>query len=250
MVEDMILVNKLTIKRTLDSFKKNWVLVFTGLAYTLLNMLLFLVLSYIFQGVLYVMAGFVAAIVGASLISNYLYLLFNIVEYNKITIQDFKDGFKVLIWKVYGVFFIAYMAQFLLSMVIGPIGGSGVDIGSMLSLLVLIALNPLPETIYQKHYSPFESISYAFEFMKDNWINWLLPNILFHFLLYLVTNQLLTNIFATHLNFRLDFSPRGVLLYFAGQLLFSFIMIYRGHLFKILSTSNRRKRIYMNNLYD
>ena len=39
------------------------------------------------------------AIVGASLISNYLYLLFNIINHDRITIQDFKDGFKAFCGK-------------------------------------------------------------------------------------------------------------------------------------------------------
>lgn len=249
LLQDIIFVNKSTMKKTINSFKNNWMIVFTGLVYTALNIFLLIILSTFFQGVLYILAGFIMAIVSASLISNYLYLLFNIINHDRITIQDFKDGFKAFLWKVYGVFFIAWLASYLLSFVYSIVGDNAIYLNNIISILILVALNPLPETIYQKYYSPFESIGYAFQFMNENWLNWILPNVIFHFLLYLTTNTLLLDVFTTHLDFRFDFSIKGILLYFLGQLLFSFIMIYRGHLFKLLSTSTRRKRMYMNNFH-
>ena len=129
-------------------------------------------------------------------------------------------------------------------------GTNAALLSRVISIVILIALNPLPETIYQKNYSSFESIKYAFEFMKENWFNWMLPNIIFYFLLYLITNTLLLDVFTTHLDFNFSFTIKGIVLYFLGQTLFSFIMIYRGHLFKLLSTSTRRKRMYMNKFYN
>src|SRR5699024_7932270 len=102
----------------------------------------------------------------------------------------------------------------------------------------------------QKHYSSGESIKYAFGFMEENWLNWLLPNVIFHSILYIITNTLILNVFTTHLSLGVKFTFEGIGLYILGQALFSFIMIYRGHLFKVLSTSTRRKRKYMNKFYD
>ena len=164
--------------------------------------------------------------------------------------DNFKDGFKYYLWKVYGIFFIAWLGSYFLSLIGGIAGTNIVLLSEIVSIVVLIALNPLPETIYLKYYSPFESIKYAFEFMKENWINWIIPNIIFYFLLYLVTNTLLLNVFTTHLDFNFNSNVKGIGIYIVGQALFSFIMIYRGHLFKLLSTSTRRKRIYMNKFYD
>lgn len=244
--QDMIFVNKTTIKNTIGSFKNNWAIVFTGVIYITINILLLLLLSTFFQGILYIFAGFIMALVSASLVSNYLYLLFNVINYNQISLEDFKEGFKAFLWKVYGVLFIAWIGQYLLNIILNLINLNWVNLSSIITLLIFIALNPLPETIYLKSYTPFESITYAFAFMKENWINWLLPNIVFYILIYLFTNKIFTNIFTTHLNFVFDFSPRGIVLYLLGQLLFSIMMIYRGHLFKLLSTSSRRKRMYMN----
>lgn len=250
LIKDLLLVNKLTVKKSIKSFSKNWMLIFTGLVYTFLNILILFILNTFFKGPLYILVGFIMAIVSSSLISNYLYLLSNIINYDRITMGNFKEGFKFYLWKIYGVFFIAWIANYLLSLLTGILGTSGDLVNKIISIIILIGLNPLPETIYQKYYSPFESIQYAFEFMKGNWFNWLLPNILLYLLLYLVTGKVIVDLFATHLSFGLDLSLKGIGIYILGQVVFSFIMIYRGHLFKLLSTSTRRKRMYMNEFYD
>ena len=235
-------------EKSIKSFKKNWIIIFTGLVYTILNMIMLLILGTFFTGVLFILAGFIMAVVSSSLISNYLYLLFNIINYDKITMDDFKNGFKYFLRKIYGIFFIAWIGSYFLSMIEGMAGTNAILLSRVISIVILIALNPLPETIYQKYYSSFESIKYAFDFMKENWFNWMLPNIILYFGLYTLTDTLLLDVFTTHLDFKFNFTIKGVGLYFLGQALFSFIMIYRGHLFKLLSTSTRRKRMYMNKL--
>ncbi len=250
LLKDIVMVNKATIKKSVKSFKNNWIIIFTGLVYVFLNIFMLTILNTFFRGVLFVLAGFIMAIVSSSLISNYLYLLSNIINYDRITKDDFKDGFKYFLWKVYGVFFIAWLASYFLSFIERLAGTNAALLSRIISIVILIALNPLPETIYQKYYSPFESIGYAFEFMRENWLNWMIPNIIFYFLLYLTTGTLLSDIFTTHLNFNFDFSIRGIGIYLLMQALFSFMMIYRGHLYKLLSTSTRRKRMYMNKFYD
>lgn len=250
LIKDFLLVNKFTIKKSIKSFGKNWMLVFTGLVYTILNILLLIILNTFFRGPLYILVGFIMAIVSSSLISNYLYLLSNIISYDRITMGNFKEGFKYYLWKVYGVFFIAWIADYLLSMISGIAGANADLLNRVIKIVILIALNPLPETIYQKYYSSFESIQYAFNFMKENWFNWLLPNIILYLFLYLVTGRVMTDLFTTHLSFGLSLGFKELVKYILGQVLFSFIMIYRGHLFKLLSTSTRRKRMYTNKFYD
>lgn len=250
LLKDLLLVNKFTIKKSVKSFGRNWMLIFTGLVYTFLNVFMITILNTFFRGPLYILAGFIMAIVSSSLISNYLYLLSNIISYDRITMENFKEGFKFYLWKVYGVFFIAWIANYLLSLLTGILGTSGDLINTIVSIVILIGLNPLPETIYQKYYSPFESIQYAFEFMKENWVNWLLPNILLYLLLYSITGRIMMDLFTTHLSFELGLSFKEIGMYILGQIIFSFTMIYRGHLFKLLSTSTRRKRMYMKEFYD
>ena len=249
-LKDIIFVNVSTVKKTWKSFLKNWHIVFTGFVYTTINIIIFGIISYLLTGILGILAGFVVAIVTSSLISNYLYLLSNIIRNDKITLNDFKEGFKYFLWKVYEIFFIAWIFSFILNRVIGVMSSFASRISTVISILVLIIFNPLPEIIYQKSYSPWESLSYSFDFMKENWLTWLLPNIIFFTILYKTTGRIILDVFTTHLTYNFDFTIKGVVIYIIGQVIFSFAMIYRGYLFNLLSTSTRRKREYMKKYYN
>ncbi|WP_406242315.1 hypothetical protein ACF3M2_18410 [Tissierella carlieri] len=105
-IKDFLMINNQTFKKTISSLKSNWMIIFTGIVYIILNTAIFTVVFSIFRGVLSIFAGIILAIVSASLISNYLYLLYNIINYNRMTFQDFKDGFKYFLRKVYTIFFL------------------------------------------------------------------------------------------------------------------------------------------------
>lgn len=244
-IKDFLNVHKQTLKKTLISLKDNWVIIFTGIVYVLLTTVIFTTIFTLFTGILSIIAGIISAVVSAALISNYLYLLYNVINYGKIKFQDFKDGFTYFLRKVYGVFFFAWIGSYLISMLAGMLGPNIYILNIIISASILFLLNALPETIYLKSLDPMDSIVYSLEFMKENWFNWLIPNILLSLALYMVTGSFITNLFATNISYRLFFGGTNIVIYLIGQLLFSFMMIYRGHLFKILSTSTRRKRMFM-----
>lgn len=208
-------------------------------------MVIYIIVSTIFVGALSIIANIVLAIVSAGLISNYLYLLHKVINYNKITLQDFKDGFTYFLRKVYMIFFFAWIGSLLLNAVSNFLGSNFYILYIIVYLSIFIILNALPETLYLKTLEPMESIIYSFDFIKENWINWLIPNVILYITLFLLTGITITNIFTTYLYFSFDFNPISIIIYLLGQVLFSFVMIYRGHLFKILSGSTRRKRMFM-----
>lgn len=254
-LKDLLLVNKSTLRKTSKLFLNNWLIVFTGFAYTLLNIALLFVVSILFRiPILGFFSGIISFIATSAMISNFLYLLNQIIRYGRITFQDFKQGFTVYLWKVYGVLFIGWIASFLFERIIGAfiysINSSYAGaISFIISLLVLILLNALPESIYQKHYSAWETVMYAFNFVKENWIEWFVPNIIMLGAFYLVTGNVIRDVLAISSGYFFSYSIRGIVLYIVGQIMFSFIMIYRGILFDTLSTSTRRKRAYMQHLY-
>lgn len=245
-LNDIIYVNKVSIKKTITSLKNNLPIIFTGIVYTILNLIAFSILGRLFVGPLFIISGFIMAIISSSFISNYFYLLHNIINYNRFTIEDFKRGFTYFLWKIYGVFFIAYLGQMILSFFTGSIGLGAIPLSFIVAIAVYILFNPLPEIIYLKDRSPVDSIMYSLEFIQENWLNWLLPNTVLIIILYFITGNVLLGIFNTHMNFNMIFTIRNIVLYLISQVIFSFIMIYRGHLFKLLSTSTRRKRMFMN----
>ncbi|MGN9164661.1 hypothetical protein ACTNDY_05160 [Tissierellaceae bacterium HCP3S3_D8] len=244
--KDIIYINKQTAQKTYKSFIKNWPIVFAGIIYAILNPLIYSLIGSIFVGPLYIVAGMVMAIVSSAFISNFLYLLYNVINYDRITFQDFKDGFTYFIWKIYGVLFIGYLANLLLGILYNALGDMALILNIIWYLILLVIMNSLPETIYLKAYSPWDSILKAVEFMQENWFNWLLPNIIFYILLYVTSGAILAGVFNTHISFNMSMTVGSISIYLLGQTLFSIIMIYRGHLYKLLSNSTRRKRMFMN----
>ena len=117
---------------------------------------------------------------------------------------------------------------------------------TILQILILVLLNPLPETIYQKGYTAPNTFVYTFDFFKENWFNWIIPIGIFTILIYLVSGQMLTGLFNINIDFTFNFSIVYLLRYLIGQTIFTFMMIYRGYLYKLLSTSTIRKRMFMN----
>ncbi|HEY8363862.1 MAG TPA: hypothetical protein VIK77_13510 [Tissierellaceae bacterium] len=245
-IKDFIMVNKESLNKSIKSLIKNWPIIFTGIVYMTINIFMISFVITVFRGILSIFAGIFVAIVSSSLISNYFYLLFNIINYDRITLQDFKVGFKYFLRKVYMIFFLAWLGSFVLDSISKLMGFNYYILNLIITFSVLILLNALPETLYQKALEPVDSITYSFDFIKENWFNWFIPNAIFYVILYLVTGQVITDIFATHINFRLSLDMMDIIKYLAGQVIFSFIMIYRGYLYKILSTSTRRKRMFMN----
>lgn len=244
-LQDMIDVNKTALEKTFKSLAKNWMIIFTGIVYTVINLIVYRLLGIVFMGPLFILSGIASALVMSSIVSNYLYLLSNVVNYNRLTINNFKEGFTYYIRRIYGVFFVGYLGSILLNMVVPLFGPIGNYLDIAIYIVMGIALNALPETIYLKSYDAWESILYALEFLKENWLNWIVPNAVFYTSIYLISGDILLNVFNTHLGFNLSKNPLIIIIYAVTQLIFSFMMIYRGHLYKILSTSTRRKRMFM-----
>lgn len=244
-INDFLLINKQTMKKTLKSLKNNWIIIFSGMAYIMLSTIVSMIVYTVFRGVLGLIGGIIIAVFSASLISNYLYLLYNVINYDRLGLQDFKDGFGYFLRKVYVVFFYGWIGSILLSVFYRMLGSNAHILSMIVNVSILILLNPLPESIYLKERDPMGSITYAAEFMKENWANWLIPNLFFHGILFYLTGNIISNLFSTHISMGFGIDVISIVKYLIAQVLFSFIMIYRGHLFKLLSTSTRRKRMYM-----
>lgn len=242
-IKDIIYVNRDSFLKTLKSLKKAWPIIFVGFAYGALSIVVVGVLNLLLMGPLSILSGIISVLIISALFSNYLYLLSNVINYGRITFDDFKIGFTQYLRKIYSVFFIFYLARLLLTMVLRVAGPSGGYLMTLVTFGAFILLNALPETIYQKYYGPADTITYSFSFISENPLNWAIPNIILFGILY----PLLSNVFPIvfMITFRSIPGITEILAFLMGQLFFNFGMVYRGHLFNLLSTSTKRKREYM-----
>ena len=239
MINDFILVNKEVLIKTKNTIKNNYQILFMGFIYSLIGMASFFLLGILLSGPIGIFGGIITVIVESAIISSYLFVLENVLTYGRFRIRDIKNGFAYYLWKIYGVIFLFFIVNLVLGL-LSNIIGSGVG---FLQVLILIGgaifLNPLPETIYTKSLDTWESVSYSIEFIKENWFNWLLPNLIF----FIVLTTLSFKSFG--FNVFLFTLRGGLLTYVITAILISVIMIYRGHLYKILMDSTARKRQFM-----
>ncbi len=249
-IQDIIMTNKNLIPKSIKSTTKNWKIFLVGIAYAAASIIMWRVAANA-----WILGGIVITLFQSAVISDYLYLIENIVSYDRFTMYDFKSGFPVYLRKIYTILILIWLVQYGASLFLRPI--FSIRIGSLslwflVQLIAFILLNPLPETIYQKHYDGLYSISYAFDFIKENWLEWFIPNIVVFaigYLIHIFAKSIVAILSINNPVFFLNFILQIIVYSIFYQLIIAFAMIYRGHLFNILSTSTRRKRMFMRDMY-
>ncbi|SHK49944.1 hypothetical protein [Paramaledivibacter caminithermalis] len=248
-IEDIILTNKGIVLKSFKLSIKNWKIFLVGFTYFIISFLMWTVASYA-----WILGGIIVALFQSAIISNYIYLIENIINYEGFSLEDFKSGFTVYLRNIYSIIIIFWFVRFGASLFLKPIfyiNIGGLSLWSIIQIVAVILLNPLPETIYQKYHAGLDAITYSFDFIKENWLEWFIPNGFIIAVLYLIhisTNKMLiilgfsTNIFISSTFTLIVYSV-------VYQILLCYAMIYRGQLFNILSTSTRRKRMFMRNMY-
>lgn len=96
----------------------------------------------------------------------------------------------------------------------------------------------MPEIIYQTNYYDLGALSASYEFMKENFIEWLAPNAVLLGAVYYIFNGGLP-LFSLNAMFIVS-----AVKYIAGLFIILFTMIFRGILFRFLNESTRRSRVY------
>lgn len=251
---DFKAINKVVAKKSLSSYIHNLLLI-PALALYVLAMQIFNVIVGISIGALgspgQFIAGLMSWMFSCFVMSDYLSHIDDVIVSRKFRLNQ--------IGKHYMAYFLPLLAATAIPNIIIYVFYrlTGIGISSML-VMVVYALLATPEVVYQKEIDRLDIFIYGFNYLKENWQQWIPLNVIFGTLIlvfYTVTmnhvgwpliNQLWlkTHISMTYLN---------VLVYVVTWLIlgvpFVLVMIYRGYLFKILSVSSRRKREYMRNIY-
>lgn len=220
------------LRRSWESLLKNWVVSFAPWVYAALLSIVALVVA-----PLGIIGGLILGLATQACISSGLYLIKNIVESRRTDLKDFVNGFTVYLWELLGIAFILWIPMRVLAMALAPTPNGGL-IFALIQFAVYILLNPAPELIYQTRTSGFGLISYSYNFIVENWLEWLLPNIVLTIAGYVILNIL--SAITTEL-------PHMVQIFIIAVgmgLCLSYFMIFRGFLFADLHGSTRRSRAY------
>lgn len=187
-------------------FARAWA---TGLAYTL--------------GIL---GGIVATLATAALFSSYLYFAGELVKGGRISGRDFQRSFGAYLWPVVNVFFVVWIA----SMVLGLVAREGAAaLQYALTLVAIVALNAVPEVIYlRESHGGLQTLVTSWEFLKEQWIPWFVPNVPLLGLLMLLALSVQVPVVGTLV--------LGAALHV--------VMIFRGHLFRALDRTSHRQRMF------
>jgi len=225
-------IYKTCLIRTVELVRGNVGIIFAPIAYGVL-----LSVAAMLVAPLGIIGGIVMGVVLAACASSGLYLIENVVRMGKASLQDFARGVSVYIWDILTIAFIFWipmrlLAQFAYTTPNGPLLYLGVQI------LLYVIFNAVPELIYQGRVSGLALLSASYQFIVENWIEWLLPNLLVGVGGYLLRN--LVYQLVTPLPFFLQY----FLVEAAFGLFLTFLMIFRGLLFAELNGTTRRSRVY------
>ncbi len=218
--------------RSWECAARNWVVSFAPVAY---GIILAVIASLVAP--LGIVGALLFSLASQACVSSGLFLIKNMVENNKADFNDFLKGFTVFLWELLGIAFILWIPLRVLSMGLAT-APNGALIYFLVKLALYILLNPVPEFIYQTRASGLELISSSYNFIVENWIEWLIPNIVLFALGYFLLELLEPLLFGL---------PGFVALFlyaFIAGLALTYFMIFRGFLFAQLHGTTRRSRLY------
>ena len=202
--------------------------------------------------------GFAAGLLLALLVSCYLGSVASAVDNDRLILSEVWPKTAQLFGPVIGVMFIF----FLFDMLFGAILQQGFVV-AVVGLLMAVLFNVLPEVIYQRTNHSLQLFADSFEFMRENFVEWLVPFIVVGLPLFLISKAT-----AVSLGFMLAMVNPIRLLEFLllafhatgnwvslgvglciGLGVVYYVFIFRGVLYRELAASTRRKRIYQERMY-
>jgi len=205
-----------------------------------------------FTAPLGMIGGLITGLVLAVCVSSYLYYIAGVVNGNRMHLSELGESWRPHFGSVLNILFFLFLVQYSLAFLTPPGDETAMFLASLIELILLIILNPIPEIIYQGRSDGFAMLQESVDFLRSSGVEWFLPFIaLAVFSAILLPLPLLEG----PLQFgRLTFPttvgglPQGSLSSLlwgavSAFLLFA-IMVFRGLLFRALSGTTRRQRIF------
>ncbi|MER2566950.1 MAG: hypothetical protein ABTQ32_39860 [Myxococcaceae bacterium] len=178
--------------------------------------------------------GLVIGLARSAALSIYCFFLGGLVAQQKVGLDQLKTSIGTYFWSWINIFFVLWIV----SLVLTPVFAANPNLATPLTLVLLIALNTVPETIYLKGTrGGIDTITRSFGFMQENWIEWFVPNGLVLGLIVVGTvfGTVVSSLFGA-----LGAIGSGLLL---GVLLHIYA-VFRGFLYEALDGSTHRQRMF------
>jgi len=211
------------------------------------------------------LGGFLLRIVQAACFSSYLYLLDEVArESGRANLADFKKGFGTYLWDIIGVLFVLWIGELVVTSLLRALP-YGRLILNLVGVVAALALNVIPELLYQGRSRSAELIVDSARFAQENLLEWFLPVLSLSALLLLLHPAVLTDpirvftsdwtailntvdllmTLASRLTYFVTSNPLfGLVLIPPALFGFFFLMVFRGFLFRALAGSTRRSRLF------
>jgi hypothetical protein len=201
--------------------------------------------------------GFIAGFIGAAFVGGYLSVLAIGVAGGKLKLVDLRQGLRA-VWDVCSVFFALWILGLGLGVLQKMAGPNGTAVAGVAALAGAILLNPVPELIYNSRSRSFALLKESINFVMENPVAWFVPNLVFAFTFLWATRALVFSSPAEVLLRLASLGSMGGVLGLVGgsplwmaPLLIVFVhyaMVFRGLLFRELSTGSSRMRAFRRNM--
>ena len=252
-IKDLKLVYGKALEETIIRIKKNPLVLILPLIFSaLISLINKFFGSFVSVGSIYV--SFLVPVLYALVLSVYYDMLSDVMYYNRLGVSNLNSSFRRYFGPIYSVYFVLIMISWLSL----ALFRTNYILNLIMWLAIFIIFNPIVETIYLKDESYLSAYSYCANFMKENFVHWLIPLAIYMGIQALLGFSLVEFITdkaiivlpvgrSFSLNI-LNFGPTYIIKYLLVEILTGFYIIFRGNLFKILSTGTMRKRQYMGEL--
>jgi hypothetical protein len=210
-------------------------------------------LTAVFVAPLGLIGGFILGLVLALCVSSYLYFIAGVVNGSRMSLADLPESWRPYLGSVITILFFLSIVQYALELLVPPGAAGGSELRSIINLVLLILLNPIPEIIYQGRSEGLAMLQESFEFLRDSGVEWFLPLIalaLFATFFFPVP-ILMMPLQIGRLTFPtlgggglLSGSLVGLLWAVLSAFVLFALMVFRGLLFRALANSTRRQRVF------
>jgi hypothetical protein len=209
-------------------------------------------LSTVFTARLGILGGLINGLILAVCVSSYLYFIAGVVNGSRMSLRELGESWQPHFNSVINILFLLFILQYALALLTPPGDATAMLLSSLIELILLIILNPIPEIIYQGRTEGFSMLQESVDFLRSNGVEWFLPFILLAVLSMVVLPlpiligplQFGRLTFPTSLSDVSFDSLLGLLWPLLSAVLLFALMVFRGFLFRALSGSTRRQRLF------